>query len=375
MIENAISYNLKRLRIARHLSKKKISEDAGLSRVAYSNIENGKAEPRVSNLQRIGNVLGVGIQELVTPAPNISSLRFRSLKTLSSVEVSKRKQIVGDVANWLKDFNEIEGMLDNKIAYSFKTPYHKESEPRKVAKEIRGRLDLAPAEVINDICGLLESAGIKIYPVGSDLSKFFGLSVAEPDGGPAIGINTSDNISIERQIFTVAHELGHLLLHKDSYNASGLKEDKRQENEADEFASYFLMPQEAFDKKWKENRGKHWLDGVLHIKRIFKVSFGTVLNRLIEVGVTDNSIWRKFYWTYEQKFGKKLTDHKEPEGLDGSGKEPIGLVEADFTEDRLSCLVREALEKELISFSRAAEILKISIEKMRERTNSWKLLK
>jgi len=43
-------------------------------------------------------------------------------------------------------------------------------------------------------------------------------------------------------------------------------------------------------------------------------------------------------------------------------------------EDRLGSLVRDALDQEYITTSRAAEILNIGIEEMRERISSWKIV-
>ena len=51
--------------------------------------------------------------------------------------------------------------------------------------------------------------------------------------------------------------------------------------------------------------------------------------------------------------------------------EPDDLSKTDFLQDRLSRLVRSALEKKVISLSRAAEVLKISQKELRELSNSW----
>ena len=376
MSANAISFNLKRLRNVKGMTQEAVAKHAGLSRVAYSNIENGKAEPRVKTLQKIADILNVGIQSLVMSVPSITSLRFRSLKTLSLAEKSKREQLVCDVATWLKDFNEVEKMLGQKEPYRLEDFSFNVKDPlRVVAEKVRTILDLESDEVINDICGLLENAGIKIYPIKSDLDKFFGLSVAQRDGGPAVGVNIAKHISVERQIFTVAHELGHLILHKDSYNAHELRESKIQEQEASEFASCFIMPQNAFKNEWEKNEGMDWVDNVLHIKRIFKVSYGTILKRLIDIGMADKSLWRMFNIAYNRKFRKSLANHIEPDGIQIEGLEPCDLKKEDFAGGRLSRLVREVIEKELISSGRAAEILHMGIEDIRERMNSWKMLK
>ena len=72
-----ISTNLKRMRGAKGISQIKIAKKSGLSRYAYSNIENGKKLPTGGDLQRIADALGVKIQYIVTPVPKIHSLRFR----------------------------------------------------------------------------------------------------------------------------------------------------------------------------------------------------------------------------------------------------------------------------------------------------------
>ncbi len=232
-----------------------------------------------------------------------------------------------------------------------------------ITGDVRKKLRLEADEPINDICGLMESAGIKIHLVKADLKDFYGLSVLEDNGGPAICVNVREDINVERQIFTVAHELGHLLLHSSSFDVSDAKEREEEEKEADIFASYFLMPEEAFRKAWEENKGLHWFDNILHMKRIFKVSYKVVLYRLCEQGVSQ-SIWKKCRVIINDKYGSNLKTHFEPAALD----------QIDFIEDRLKRLVREALEKEEITVSRAAEILNMRITEMRDLINAWAMV-
>jgi len=368
MSENPIAVNLKRLRSIKGFNQSQVAESAGLSRIAYSNIESGKAEPRVSNLQKIGKVLGVGIQDLLAPLPQLTTLRFRSRKTLTVREKNKRKQIAFDVAFWLKDFNELEENLSDKKEYKLKDLSQKTKSPKKMAEMARMALGLEPDDAINDICGLLESkAGIKIKFFVSDLDKCNGLSLFDDQGAPGIGVNISDNISVERQMFTLAHELAHLLLHKNSYKNEEDAENKDQEKQANEFASYFLMPREAFLKSWEENKGLRWIQNVLHTKRIYKVSYRTILQRFIDEGwISDKKyLYQKFNIDYQKFYSRDLKNHREPNPLD----------RIDFLEDRLSLLVRNAFEREQISFSRAAEVLKINTEDMRDRVNSWEMVK
>lgn len=368
MSENLIAVNLKRLRSIKGLNQSQIAESAGLSRIAYSNIESGKAEPRVSNLQKIGKVLGVGIQDLLAPIPQLTTLRFRSRKALTVREKSKREQIAFDVAFWLKDFNELEESLNDIKEYKLKAINQKTKNPKEMAKMARKALGLEPEDAINDICGLLESkAGIKIKFFVSDLDKCNGLSLFDKEDNPAIGVNISNNISVERQMFTLAHELAHLLLHKNSYKSKEDDENEEQEKQANEFASYFLMPREAFLKSWEENKGLRWIENVLHTKRIYKVSYRTILQRFIDEGwISDKKyLYQKFNIDYRNIYRRDLRNHREPNPLD----------RIDFLEDRLSLLVRKAFEREQISFSRAAEVLRLNTEDMRDRVNSWEMVK
>ena len=89
---------------------------------------------------------------------------------------------------------------------------------------------------------------------------------------------------------------------------------------------------------------------------------------------------RQFYIEYKKRYKKKLINHKEPEAIKSlivypEKYEPEKLDKIDFIEDNLIYLVKQAFEKELISFSRAAEILRKNNEEMRELLNSWEMLK
>ena len=167
---------------------------AGLSRVAYSAIENGKADPRVSNLQKLADALNISIAEIIKPIPHISNLRFRSKKMLNTREENKREQIIADVAYWLDDFHFLENELKNKI--SFKLSNCKGRDPKMMAGIARQALRLKEKDVIVDICGLMENAGVKIKLVDSDLDNFFGFSAFDQDGNAVIAVHVSKKITV-----------------------------------------------------------------------------------------------------------------------------------------------------------------------------------
>lgn len=384
--EKIIGENLVRNRIARGMSQSQVAEMAGISRAAYQKIEKGRSVPRVDTLQSIATALDLGLMDLVQEAPRLSAVRFRSRKKLKT-----RDEILVKVGRWLINFNYLEELLNDKTPYPFSgQSFQKASlscrDGREHAQAIAGRarevVKLNEDEPILDICGLLESKGIKVYPLPVASEDFFGLAVGPNDGGPAVIVNVWSRLPVERWIFSACHELGHLLLHLNSFDVDEDREKPEEEQEADTFASYFLMPEALFEKYLAQVRGLSLVDRVLKMKRIFGVSYKTVLRRLIDLRLADKSVWASFNYQYQRIYGRKLLFKEEPRGMSpeefGSGfseddlsREPNKLDPSDFIEDRLRRLVRRALEEQKISMSRAAEILGIDLMVMKELAEWW----
>lgn len=361
MSTDPLAANLRRARVARGLSQTELADRTEISRVAYRNIETGTAKPRVDTLVRIASNLGVKLEDLLSPVRTLKNVRFRANKKMTT-----REDVLVRVARWLDDYRELEELLHQELRFDFEhvaRPLAKlkpgPERAIRAAESVRKALGLkSERETIRDVCGLLEDHGIKIYPLDLASVGFFGLSVAGDEGGPAIIVNVWDRITVERWIFTAAHELGHLVLHLGAYDVERAAEDKQEEREADMFASHFLMPQDVFLAEWEQARGLPLVERVMKVKRIFKVSWRAVLYRAFP---DDKDMFRRFPNAYRTMTGKQL----------GPKDEPLRLSSAEFATDRRDRLVRAALESEQISLSRAAEILGISVDKMHERQASW----
>jgi Zn-dependent peptidase ImmA (M78 family)/DNA-binding XRE family transcriptional regulator len=382
MDSKVIGENLRRLRESRALTQSQVADSAGISRITYRNIESGESIPKVSTLQSIASGTGVKLQDLLVPVRTLKKVRFRASKKMNN-----RDKILTEVAGWLDDFNFLEKRLHDRRQYPFNgLPLDATNDSRSraisAAAVARKKLGLSETMPIRDIAGLFESHGIKIYPIRIASDGFFGLSVASEEGGPAIVVNVWDRISVERWIFSAAHELGHLLLHLDAFNVEEIVEDNRQEEEANIFASHFLMPEHTFMKEWNNASGLSFVDRVFKVKRIFQVSYKSVLYRLVES--LGKSIWARFQSDYRLRTGKTLSIVDEPEALTPNkfyelpelpeilrSQEPDSLSSSYFVEGRLSKLVRNAIEKEQITMSRGAEILRVDLEEMRQKVSSW----
>lgn len=379
-----LSANLRRIRNAKGLSQGDLAEAAGLSRVGYRNIESGSSAPRVESLIRVAAALDVRLEDLVAPVRQLSAVRFRAQKKMTT-----RSELLANVASWLDDFNEIEGLLADRRPFAFEPVKRKiatlkkgDGRAKRAAELARQQIGLTERDAIRDICGVLEAHGVKVFTPSLASEGFFGLSVEESDGGPAIVVNVWERLSVERWIFTAAHELGHLLLHANTYDINEQDEDMAQEKEADTFASYFLMPEALFNKELKEAWGLPLVRLVFKLKRIFRVSWKSVLYRIASETPNGAKLWPRFQVEYRAITGRTLGKADEPEGLAAGdfrsvrpstkvADEPEHLVAGDFVEDRLSCLVRRALERNEISLGRAAEVLRVDLATMRDLVNSW----
>jgi Zn-dependent peptidase ImmA (M78 family) len=271
----------------------------------------------------------------------------------------------------------VEGLLNTYTALETAVglpPYAPESTPcdtvegnekriQQVAKQFRARLGFGDAPIPN-LFEAVEEIGLKVFRLPIEQDHFLGLSACSHRQGAFVLIN-SHNLSIERQLFTLAHEIGHLIFHRGDYHSQLLASDSREVSEryrteeetareqvADYFASHLLVSQTAFDQALSNMHD--WLK----LKAYFRVSYAVILKRLDEMGLNDFGETKKaLYVQYKKQTGQTLTQDVELEPK---------LQAEDFPlNQRYSSLVWQALEQEKISESKAAELLGMTIEQLR----------
>ncbi len=370
---DAVRTNLVHLRRAKGLSQKTLAARAGLARTAVGRIERGQAGPRGATLSRLAEALGVNVAHLAQPVRPLTAVRFRARKRLPG-----RAAMLDAVSRWLDDYAWLDRqpppcpLLADADDFAAATP-------EEAAGRARTTMGLDSRSPVRDICGLLEAGGIKVLVLQRQSDDFFGLSVGAADGGPAVVVNAWERIAVERWIFSGAHELGHLLLHPAEFEVAQEDESREAEREADRFAGAFLMPEQSFSDAWRRSRGHDLVTRVLKLKRQFRVSYRTVLHRLVATQRASPRIWGRFQWDYRTRTGRTLKKADEPHPLHRTefawnwrgSAEPAGLERYDFVEDRLARLVRTALEEQRISLSRAAEILNVDLTEVRRRARAW----
>lgn len=381
VVERAVEHscvpvNLARLRRDRGWTQAQLGEKAELSPAAVGKIERGVAYPRTPTLHDLADALEVPVAELLTRVRPLGSVRFRA-----RVRRHGREQILAEVSKWLDAYRMLEEELGAVREFRLRAAEtgQRRRNPGATARTARRVAGLTPRAPVADLCRLLEESGIKVLLLEKERESFFGLSVGAADGGPAVVLNTGNPISVERRLFTAARELGHLLLHPDQYRTDETELLSDAEAEADTFAAEFLMPESSFGPAWDATKGHPLLLRVLQVKRLFGVGYESVLRRLVETGREKERVWATFRAQHERRFGRTLRRAEEPQALPETrfapewreAKEPAARTERDLLGRRMHQLVRRALEDDLITMSRAAEILGMRLERTREWVRQW----
>ena len=173
----------------------------------------------------------------------------------------------------------------------------RKKEIRKKADVFRNGCKVSHYGII-DLFKECERCGYKLlrYPLGEDADLGFAL---KKDADIIIFTDTCSRLS--REIFTLAHEIGHIILHMesmvsfidDALTVSGISKDEK-EQEANYFAACLLMPSDNVEKFLEyeiedfEENGLSAMD-IARIMSEFHVSFDMVLNRLENLGRIDKN--------------------------------------------------------------------------------------
>ncbi len=169
-------------------------------------------------------------------------------------------------------------------------------EIRIKAEEFRGKCKVSRYGIIDLFkeCERLGYYKLLRYPLGEEADLGF---VLKKDNDTVIFTNTSSRLA--REIFTLAHEIGHAVLHLE--NVSSFVDNAKtivgntdeKEQEANYFAVCLLMPEDEVAKFLDleiadfMNQGLSAMD-IARIMSEFNVSFETVLNRLESLGKIDS---------------------------------------------------------------------------------------
>lgn len=156
-------------------------------------------------------------------------------------------------------------------------------DPERIAELVR-RTWLVPSGPLYDLIGWIERAGCIVILCDFAALSVDGITVQAPDTPPCIFLNR--NQPADRQRFTLAHEIGHIVMHR--------VPSPDMEDEANAFASALLMPAREIRQKLG---GRLTLQRLAALKPVWRVSMNALLYRAKTVGAITSSqsgyLWRQ----------------------------------------------------------------------------------
>lgn len=215
--------------------------------------------------------------------------------------------------------------------------------PQQIATKLR-RLWNVNTPVIDNITKLIEDNGIVIKSFPFNTDRVDSRSILTDDKLPIIFLNSS--LFGDRQRFSLAYELGQLIMH--TFCIVGL--DRDVSHEANAFAAEFLMPEKEIRKDFENGISIPLLG---ELKRKWKVSMVALLYRADDLGyLTPN---QKRYLL--QQFNQLKIRKREPIELDIS-KEQSSLVKRWIAEFRAKTKI-SVVEMSALFFLNVDEFLEL----------------
>ncbi len=184
----------------------------------------------------------------------------------------------------------------------------------RIAADVRTSAGVEANAVVPNVIRAAERLGCVVLPLDGELGRHWGMSLTA-DGIPLIRVarpshDPEHDIPGDRQRFTVAHELGHLVLHAGSAQPSTPAEASRMEREANRFAAAFLVPGDAALDDLQANGGRVTLSTLAKLKQKWGYSIKAFVVRFRELGVIDDAQARSLYKQISARKWNKEEPHR-----------------------------------------------------------------
>lgn len=303
------------------LSRKELADKLNLSEQAIWQYENQYTVPKFEVANELKKVFNVKAQFFYTEpfATNISkveSIAYRA-EDREARKKTKMETTFIDFTSYFLDKFESKLNLPTSPLPSLRDEsiqlYNRSMETNdrllqleNIAENARKKLDV---QSNSELLYKLELSGIYILEknMGTSIDAYSTWTSQEK---PFIILGNKKKSAVRRN-FDLAHELGHLLLHyKIDMDSLTKDEHKIIEKEANDFASFFLLPKAQFLKDFSTISKKSNPESYLDLKMKYMVSIGALEYRAYKMGLLTFEENRYFYATLNRK------DYKKNEPLD-----------------------------------------------------------
>jgi Zn-dependent peptidase ImmA (M78 family) len=276
---------LTQARVLAGFAKGELATKVAVSAAAIGQYEAAVTVPRADVLQRLADAVNVEPEFFASGRPlarvDSSQAHFRSLRSTRAFDRARALATAEQI--W-----ELVFALEKRIRFpDVVLPFLDTSGgPRAAAAALR-RYWRLPTGPVQHFTAIAESHGLVVILRPVDYIErvdAFSMRVGER---PVIITTPQRTENVFRHRFTLAHEIGHLVLHSEAFPG-----DHGQETEADEFAAEFLTP---------ANQIVDLLPVAIHLpaldrlSRLWGVSVESLIKRMAELrGATDVSVRRAF---------------------------------------------------------------------------------
>ncbi|MDD4295339.1 MAG: XRE family transcriptional regulator [Ruminiclostridium sp.] len=269
---------LAEIRTVRGMTMDQLAAVLGVTKQMVSKYEDGKSTPPVDSISKMAEIFSVPkkylFKDSIYLAAGSSTLFLRApLET-----TQKTRAYARIVSAWGYEITKaIDGVKSPFINLSVDEQL---TIPEK-AMEVRRQWGLG-TQPIKNMVELLESQGFNIFAIDSPDLKTEAYSQII-NGIPVIILNIGIGTSV-RQRFSLAHELGHMILHRDLVDMEFDLRNKEIENEAQQFAEYFLLPVGGFDASFVSPK----IDSYIALKKEWLVSISAMVFHSERTGLIDS---------------------------------------------------------------------------------------
>ena len=310
---------LQNVRELKGLSRKELADLVHVSEQAIWQYENQYTVPKFEIVNEFKKIFSVKPQffyskPFVKDSTDIEHIAYRAEDRESRKKAKMETTYIDFVNHFISEFeynvDAPQGSIhflrkySEAIYYKSVTTMNKKDMISQLAENAREELAIQSNK---DLLYKLEMAGISILEknMGSRIDAY---STWTKENRPFIILGNMKKSSVRRN-FDLAHELGHLLMHS-LIDMDSLSKDEHKaiEKEANDFASYFLIPEEEFIHDFKQIQKKSNPYSYVELKMKYMVSIIALEYRAYKLGLLSYEENRYFYASLNRNNMRK----KEP---------------------------------------------------------------
>lgn len=345
-----IGDNLRRARLMKNLSLKQAGNLLNMSAPAVSKYEKGDIIPNSKKLIEFANAYNVKTIELLKQydLPQMKFNSFRKRKKLCGKNLELLEDTIqNEVAKYFEilELNEFGDLYLPLPVYKCNNSNDAEDAAEKFRKNVIEISDKLP---ISDLTNILENLGIIIVYINNINNKFNGFDgLSEIVNDKLVIVLLNDIKDGARQRFTIAHELGHLVL--------DINDEDDVEKLCNRFASSLLMPKETIINEFGKVRSKINFYELEAYKEEYKVSYAAIIYRLKDLNIISDYLYKNLSICINQNIGKDDPNPIVPE-KSYQFKKIIYKLEAS----------------NIISVNKACELLGVNIDEYNRENNNYR---